>query len=88
MVPLMLNCPFCYSVVWWGCGSSNAQLSILLQCCMMGVCHLCIMLSVRAPLNPNEDHTSHDATVTQLLQEGIHHVYIMAAQILRFSSRF
>ena len=40
------------------------------QSCVLGVCHLALMLSARTPLNPREDFSSNDATLPQLLQEG------------------
>ena len=38
---------------------------------MVGVCHLDLMLCSRAPLDPSENYTAHDAAIAQLLQEGL-----------------
>ena len=46
-------------------------LLLFLQCCVVGVCHLGLLLSARAPLDPQEDYSANDDTLAQLLQEGI-----------------
>ena len=46
-------------------------LLLLLQCCVVGVCHLGLLLSARVPLDPQEDYSANDDTLAQLLQEGI-----------------
>ncbi|CAI8055748.1 UPF0600 protein C5orf51 [Geodia barretti] len=48
-----------------------ADNAFIKECCVLGVCHLALMLSSRAPLNPREDFSSNDATLPQLLQEGL-----------------
>ena len=38
---------------------------------MLGVCHLDLMLTARAPLDPRDNYSTHDASLPQLLQEGL-----------------
>lgn len=55
-----------------------------MQCCMVGVCHLSLMLSARAPLDSHDEYTAHDTNISHLLQEGMYSFIIAMATSLVF----